>query len=93
MMLPGGRRPAVILTRDSAIPLLNQVVVAPATRTIRGIPSEVRLSQSDGMPEECALSADNLQIVSKSVIRKRITTLSPARLDELCKALHFALGC
>jgi len=93
MQLPGGRRPAVVLTRDSAIPLLGRVVVAPATRTIRGIPSEIRLTRMDGMPDECAISADNLQIVPKSVIRSRITSLSASRLDELCEATRFAIGC
>ncbi|MHB8512822.1 MAG: type II toxin-antitoxin system PemK/MazF family toxin [Actinomycetota bacterium] len=93
MQLEGRRRPAVVLTRDSAIPLLKQLIVAPATRTIRGIPSEVQLTRNDGMPEECALSADNLQIVHKSLLKSRITTLSPTRMEELCEALHFSLGC
>ncbi len=93
MTLPGGRRPAVIVTRDVAIGLLGQVVVAPVTRTIRGIPSEIVLTHAEGMPAECAVSADNLQIVPKGVIKGRITTLSVGRLEELCDALRYALGC
>ena len=88
-----GRRPACILTRQAAIPLLNSVLVAPATRTVRGIPSEVRLTREDGMPDDCALSFDNLATVPKALLTERITTVAPERLDELCAALDVAAGC
>jgi mRNA interferase MazF len=88
-----GRRPACILTRQAAIPLLNALLVAPATRTVRGIPSEVRLTREDGMPDDCALSFDNLATVPKALLTERITTVAPERLDELCAALDVAAGC
>jgi mRNA interferase MazF len=89
----GRRRPVVVITRDTAIGLLSTITVAPATRTIRGIPSEVPLSKADGMPADCVISLDNLELVPKSGLRGRITTLSPARLEELCDALRYAVGC
>lgn len=46
---PAGRRPVVVLTRSSAIGNLNAVVVAPVSATIRNIPSEVVLDESDGL--------------------------------------------
>jgi len=88
-----GRRPGCILTRQAAVPLLNAVLVAPATRTIRDIPTEVRLGPDDGMPTHCALSFDNLLTVPKSLIVERITQLPDARLPELCDALNAAAGC
>jgi mRNA interferase MazF len=88
-----GRRPACILTRQVAIPVLNAVLVAPATRTVRGIPSEVLLGPEDGVPTDCALSFDNLMTVSKSMLTERITTLAPGRLSELCAAVSIATGC
>jgi mRNA interferase MazF len=88
-----GRRPACVLTRQAAIPVLASVLVAPATRTIRGIPTEVRLGAEDGMPADCALSFDNLVTVPKSLLVERITRLPPARLGELCAALDVATGC
>ncbi len=45
---PDKNRPAVVLTRDSAIAYLSTVTVAPITTTIRGVPSEVVLSEEDG---------------------------------------------
>jgi mRNA interferase MazF len=88
-----GRRPACVLTRQAAIPVLNSVLVAPATRTIRGIPTEVALGPVDGMPDDCALSFDNLTTVRKALLTSRITTLPDSRLPELCDALRAATGC
>jgi mRNA interferase MazF len=88
-----GRRPACVLTRDAAIPVLGAVLVAPATRTIRGIPTEVPLSREDGMPEDCALSLDNIATVPKALLTERIVGLDEPRLAELCAALRAATGC
>ena len=88
-----GRRPFLIMTRPSAIPMLNQVVAAPVTRTIRNIPSELRLGPDDGMPTECAASFDNLRVVPKSLLVDRICTLQPDRLAEACRALRTAIAC
>lgn len=88
-----GRRPGCILTRTAAIPVLRSVLVAPATRRIRDIPTEVVLGREDGMPQECALSMDNVTVVPKSMLVERITTLAPHRLAEVCRALNLATGC
>ena len=86
-------RPVLILTRESVIPLVNKVVVVPATTSARGIPSEVTLDRRDGMPRPCVLSFDNVRLLSKSLFRSRITTLSESRLDEVCESLRYSLGC
>ena len=88
-----GRRPACVLTRQAAIPVLNSVLIAPATRTVRGIPTEVALSREDGMPEDCALSFDNLFTVPQTLLTTRIASVPDARLPELCHALRAATGC
>src|SRR4051794_5361418 len=88
-----GRRPACVLTRQAAIPVLTSVLVAPATRTVRNIPTEVLLGPNDGKPAECALSFDNLTTVPKALLVERITTVSEARRGELCSALRAATGC
>lgn len=88
-----GRRPVCILTRAEAIPALLRLVVVPATTTIRGIPSELRLDESDGMPTACTLSFDNTFTVPKALLVERITRLSIARQHEMCRALRVATGC
>ena len=89
---PDKKRPVVILTRDSAIQYLGEVTVAPVTSTIRDIPSEVLLSQRDGMPRECAIDLDHIQTVSKGKIGPLIVSLPLAKMNELRDALLFALG-
>jgi mRNA interferase MazF len=88
-----GRRPGCILTRQAAIPVLKAVLVAPATRTIRGIPTEVRVGRADGMPAEWVLNFDSLLTIPKGLLVARITTLPEARLSHLCAALAIAAGC
>ena len=87
------RRPVLILTRTEAIPVLHSVVVAPATRTIRSIPSEVPLGPDDGMPEECALSFDNTSLMPKTMLTRRICRLGPERMLQACRALAAAFDC
>lgn len=88
-----GRRPVCILTRQAAIPVLHSVLVAPATRTIRGIPSEVPLTKADGVPQDCVLNMDNVTVARKALVTSRITRLKPTKLAELCAALAVATGC
>lgn len=89
---PDKRRPVLILTRDSAIGFLNALTVAPITTTIRDIPSEVFLSQEDGLLSECAVNLDNIQTVPKAKLGSLITSLSVERMDEVKLAVSFALG-
>ena len=89
---PDKRRPVLILTRDSAIAVLNTVTIAPITSTIRSIPTEVILTRDDGLPDTCAANFDNLQTVPKSNIGDRIAKLSAPRMKEATRAVSFALG-
>lgn len=88
-----GRRPVLVLTRNEAIPVLRNVVVALITRTVRGIPSELHLDHDDGMPSECAASFDNLRTVPKALLSEPITSLTAARMAEACQALDASTGC
>jgi mRNA interferase MazF len=90
---PDKQRPVVVLTRESAIGYLSAVTVAPITSTIRGVPSEVLLTQADGMKSECAVNLHNVVSVPKAHLGRRVAVLSPERMKELCAALGFALGC
>jgi mRNA interferase MazF len=89
---PDKRRPVLVLTRDSALAVLNGVTIAPITSTVRGIPTEVLLTEGDGMPVTCAVNCDNLQTVPKARLGARITHLSQRRLEEAAAAIEFALG-
>ena len=88
-----GRRPYLILSRQAAIPVLHRLLVVPATRTVRGIPTEVLLEEDDGMPQRSALSFDNVTVMPKALLTERICRLGIDRLDEVCRALRLASAC
>ncbi|MGH2710390.1 MAG: type II toxin-antitoxin system PemK/MazF family toxin [Actinomycetota bacterium] len=88
-----GRRPVLILSREAAIPVLRRLLVVPATRTVRGIPTEVVLDTEDGMPERSALSFDNVTVMPKGLLTDRICRLPIERLDDVCRALRVATAC
>jgi mRNA interferase MazF len=89
---PDKRRPVLILTRDSAITVLHSVTVAPITFTIRSIPTEIVLTEADGLPSTCAANFDNILTVPKSNIGDRIAQLTGGKMKEAATALSFALG-
>ena len=90
---PDKSRPVVVLTRESALAYLSTVTVAPITSTIRGVPSEVVLNQGDGMKAPCAVNLHNTVTISRNRLGKRVAQLSSLRMNEICAALRFALGC
>ena len=90
---PDKERPVVIVTRSRSIHLLSRVTVVPVTSTIRGIPTEVLLDESDGMKKTCVANVHNIVTVDKNELGRRLTTLSSERMREICKALEFAFGC
>lgn len=89
---PAGRRPVLVLSRGVAIPVLSGVVIAPISRTIREIASEVRLGTEEGLPEDCVASCDNLLTVPKERFEtSALGALGPHKIIELDRALRFAL--
>ena len=52
------RRPVLVITRTEAVAVLTLtgIVVAPVTRTVRNIPTEVLLGEDEGLHVECAAS-------------------------------------
>jgi mRNA interferase MazF len=89
---PNKRRPVVILTRDSALDYLNEVMIAPITSTVRDIPTEVVLDVADGMPQTCAINLDHVQTVPKERLGALIATLQATRMVDVRDALLFATG-
>ena len=88
---PVGRRPAVLLSRNSAYRVRAAITVAPVTRTIRNIPVEVLLDQSDGMPARCVVNLDDITTLPKSLVKQRVTALSTEKIRKIDQAIRFAL--
>ena len=90
--IPDKRRPVLILTRDEIIDRLNEIIVVPVTRTIRGLTTEVVLTVEDGMPVSCALNFDHVSLAQRDRIGGLICGLPDSRWPEVRSALMSACG-
>jgi len=90
--LPIGPHPVVVVTRDSAIPVLRNVCVAVVTSTIRGAPTEVPVGRDEGLSRESVINCDDLVTVSKTVLDRHRGSLGPKATRRLDDALRISLG-
>ena len=88
---PIGRRPVVLLSRNAAYAIRESVTVAPVTRTVHDIPVEVQLGRSDGMATDCVVNLDGILTIYKGDLDHILTTLLPAKMDLVDRAIKFAL--
>lgn len=87
------RRPVLVITRNEAISVLNNLVVAPLTSTIRAIPTCVSLGPEQGIDRESVASFDNIAAVPKSVLTTQLGTLGPTGPQQICAALGALADC
>lgn len=89
---PDKRRPVLVLMRNSLVPKLNAITIAPITTTIRGVDTEVLLTEADGMKEDCVVNLAGVQTVGKSKLGATITHLSPDLMNEVRQAIEIVFG-
>jgi mRNA interferase MazF len=82
----------MVLSRIEVLEYLNELIVVPITRTIRGLATEVVLTQDDGMPVTCALNFDHIALAQKDRMGSALGTLGEARWPEVRTALLTACG-
>jgi mRNA interferase MazF len=90
---PDKRRPVVVLSRTDAIDVLETVMVAPVTSTIRGLPSEVVIGTTEGLKHDSAVNLDHVQTVDQSRLSRRLGSLGIEKMRRVCWALAVATGC
>ena len=90
---PDKRRPVLVLSRQEALDAMGTAMVAPVTSTIRGLLSEVVVGVGDGLKHNSAVNLDNVQTVEQWKLRVFVCTLSPERMQDVCRALGVATGC
>lgn len=86
------RRPVLVVTRSEAVGVLSAIVVAPVTRTVRDIATEIALSREEGLGVECAASFDNLQRIQRSALTAKAGELG-IRRGQICDALRALADC
>jgi mRNA interferase MazF len=84
------RRPAVILTRQSALHLLTRVTVAPVTSTIRGISTEVPVGPRNGLDHDSVVSCDNIVTVRSGAVGATLGLLFDDQESTLARAISDA---
>lgn len=87
------RRPVLVVSRDDVIPVLNNVVVAPITSTIRNIPTCIPVGPDEGIDHESVATFDNLAAVPKSVLTTRLGKLGADGRRRICVALDAVANC
>jgi mRNA interferase MazF len=90
---PDKKRPVLVISRQSVIPLLRTVMVAPITSSIYGVPSEVRVGVEHGLKHESAVNLDHVQTVDRSRLSGFIGRVNEDVMNEVCEALAVATGC
>jgi mRNA interferase MazF len=86
-------RPVLVVTRDAAIAVLNNVVIAPVTSTVRSIPTCIALGADKGIDRDSVASFDNLAAVPRSVLTVKLGALDQSRRHEICAALRAMADC
>ena len=86
------RRPVLVVTRTEAVPVLRWLIVAPVTRTVRAIPTEIALDADQGLPQPCVASFDNLQPIRRTFLTERLGSLDFPR-TQICAALSALADC
>jgi mRNA interferase MazF len=83
-------RPALILTRAAALPLLSWVTVAPITSTVRGLTSEVPVGARNGLDHDGVVSCDTIITVRRDALGAVIGLLFDDQEPALARAISDA---
>ncbi len=86
-------RPFLVVSRDAANRVMQRVLVAPVTTRVRGTPSELSLSEAEGLPGPSVATFDNLQPFPKAMLVHRIGALGPERSRDICRTAGATLDC
>lgn len=87
------RRPVVVLTRDPLGRHLHSVIVGPVTSTVRGLSTEVALEPEDGARVASVVNLDNLQLLDRRRLVRRVGRVRTDTLRSICDAAAVAIGC
>ena len=89
----GGPHPAVVVTREQAIPVLSSVAVVLVTTTVRGHPAEVSLGPSSHLDlADSVANCDDIATLPKARLGRYRGRLNVEEVMALNRALSIALG-
>ncbi len=83
-------RPVLILTRELVRPHLTSVTIAPITTTIRGLSTEVRVDEANGLDRPSVVSCDNITTIPVDALGAQIGVLLDPQEQALSEAIRAA---
>lgn len=83
-------RPVLVLTRELVRPHLTSVTVAPITRTVRGLSTEVPVGSANGLADDSAVSCDNITTIPVEALGPQIGVLLDPQESALSEAIRNA---
>ena len=86
-------RPFLVVSRDAANNVMARVLVTPVTRRIRDLPSELRLGRAEGLSIDSVASFDSIQTIAKGLLVRRVGSIGPDRMHELCAVIDATFDC
>jgi mRNA-degrading endonuclease toxin of MazEF toxin-antitoxin module len=89
------RRPALVISVDARNRLANDVLVVPASTTLRPAPTHVRLKKgTGGAPKDCVLKCEQITTLPKHLLGDVALggPLSVALLEDVERGILRALG-
>lgn len=82
----------LLLSWDAAYRFRDRITVAPVTTRRRGLDAEVFLNHNDGLDHGCVVNLDVIATIPRSTLDRLVVQLSDARMREVERAMHIALG-
>jgi len=80
----------VVLTRETAVPHMSKVTVAPITTRVRGLLTEVAVGPANGIDALSVVRCDNIQTIRSEQLDRRIGDLLPEQEPALAAAISAA---
>jgi mRNA interferase MazF len=73
--------------------VLHSVLVGPVTSTVRGLSTEVELGAADGVRTTSVVNLDNLQLLHRSRLVRRVGRATGDTMNRICAAVGAAIDC
>lgn len=71
-------------------PYLNAVTVAPITSTVRGLSTEVRVDEANGLERPSVVNCDHVTTIPATALGRQIGSLLDSQEPDVTRALHAA---
>jgi len=88
------RRPVLVLTRSEVLDVRALVTVAAISTSTRVLAAEVQFDHvAAGLDLESVINCDGLHTLAQTMLTTRVGEVDGSTLEQVCVAIHYALGC